>query len=126
MAELEKMLGSFMSSPENMEKIMDVVKMLGGSGSEPPSDKEETLSVPIDDGPPKGVEPEMFSKVIDLLREYNADNDRRIRLLGALRPYIKKEDEMHIDRAIRIVKLSHVARNVLGGFLKQDGGGENV
>ncbi len=122
MAELEKMLGSFMSSPENMEKIMGIVNMLGGNGG----GEEKKLPVPTNDAPPNGIEPEMFSKVMELLRQYNADGDRRIKLLGALRPYIAKEDEAHIDRAIRIVKLSLVAKNLLGDFLKQNGGGEYV
>ena len=63
----------------------------------------------------------MISKVMELIRDYNADSDRRIRLLCAIRPYIRAEDGVHIDRAIQIVKLSYVAKSVLKNFIKQGG-----
>ena len=34
MAELENIIGSIMSSPESLERIMDVVKLFGGEEKE--------------------------------------------------------------------------------------------
>lgn len=123
MAELENIIEGLMSSPESMSKIMDVVKMFGGGdsdkgGDRPPEQAQETLNVPQGNGTPGGLDPQMLSLMMDLLKDYNAADDRRIRLLGALRPYLKPEDSFHVDKAIHIVKLSQVAKRVFGNFLK--------
>ncbi len=125
MAELENIIESFMSSPENMSKIMDVVKMLGGESGE---NKEEPkaqegemqslLSLPQAGSPPSGLDPKMMSMIVELLKDYNASDDRRVKLLNALRPYLKGEDSAHIDKAIHIVKLAHVAKSAFLNFLK--------
>lgn len=120
MSELENIIGSIMSSPESLGAVMDVVKMFGGEEKEKKQEKEEkkdTLSVSGLLSGAGNLDPELLGTVMSLLHEYNAD-DRRIRLLGAIRPYLKEDDGYHIDRAIQIVKLSHVARGLLGKFLK--------
>ncbi len=104
-----------MSSPESLGKIMDIVSLLGGEEKEEHQPKEEKTFALGDIA--NGMDPELISKLVGLLNEYNAD-DRRIRLLGAIRPYIKDADSFHIDRAIRIVKLAHVAKGALESFLK--------
>ncbi len=121
MSELENIIGSIMSSPESLGAVMDVVKMFGG---EEPKDKKQEKEDSKDSLSVSGLlsgagnlDPKLLGTVMSLLHEYNAD-DRRIRLLGAIRPYIKESDGYHIDRAIQIVKLSHVARGLLGKFLK--------
>ena len=115
--DLENIIEGLMSSPDSIGKIMDVMKMFGNNDMEQTTKEEKTapaLSLP-DIG---GFDSDMVSKVMELIRDYNADGDRRIRLLGAIRPYLKTEDGIHIDRAIQIVKLSHVAKGVLKNFLK--------
>lgn len=126
MAELENIIESVMSSPESMSRIMDIVKMFGGGDAgggeeEKASVKEEPASpppLPTLGGQTGGFDPAMLSKIMELLGNYNADDDRRIRLLGAIRPYLKDEDSFHVDRAIQIVKLSRVAKSVFRDFLK--------
>ncbi len=116
MAELENIIGGIMSSPESLERIMDVVKLFGGEDKEK---QEKPPPVPLAIGDiAGGIDPELITKIIGLLNDYNAEDDRRIKLLFAMRPYIKESDSFHIDRAIRIVKLAHVARGALEGFLK--------
>ncbi len=115
MAELENIIGSIMSSPESLERIMDVVKLFGGE--EKKEEKPAPSPLPIGDLA-GGIDPEMITKIIGLLNDYNAEDDRRIKLLLAIRPYIKQADGFHIDRAIRIVKLAHVAKSALESFLK--------
>ncbi len=122
MAELENIIESVMSSPESMGKIMDIVKMLGGGEETEKEKKPPALPVPGSDM--LGLDPAMLSKIMELIGNYSAEDDRRIRLLGAIRPYLKNEDSFHIDRAIHIVKLSRVAKGVLSEFLKT--GGKNV
>ena len=97
---------------------MDVVKLFGG---EEKTDAVEEKKQSVDPLPlgdmASGMDPELISKLMGLLNNYNAD-DRRIRLLSAMRPYVKESDGFHIDRAIRIVKLAHVAKGALESFLK--------
>ena len=118
MAELENIIGNIMSSPESIGRIMDVVKLFGGDEKNDAVEKKEppTDSLPLGDMA-SGMDPELISKLMGLLNNYNAD-DRRIRLLSAMRPYVKGSDSFHIDRAIRIVKLAHVAKGALESFLK--------
>ncbi len=125
MAELENIIENFMSSPESMSKIMDVVKMLGGESGEnkeepaPQEGKEQKLlSLPQTGSVPGGLDPQMMSMIVELLKDYNASDDRRVKLLNALRPYLKSEDGAHVDKAIHIVKLAHVAKSAFGNFLK--------
>ncbi len=121
MAELENIIESVMSSPESMGKIMDIVKMFGGGEESAPEKKETPVALPGGDIP--GFDPAMLSKIMELIGSYSAEDDRRIRLLGAIRPYLKDEDSYHIDRAIHIVKLSRVAKGVLSEFIKSGGNG---
>lgn len=121
MAELENIIESVMSSPESMGKIMDIVKMFGGGEEE----QKEASANPAPVVAPQvsgeqstAFDPAMLSKIMELIGNYNADGDRRIRLLGAIRPYLKEADSFHIDRAIQIVKLSRVAKSVFRDFLK--------
>ncbi len=123
MAELENIIESFMSSPENMSKIMEVVKMFGGSEkaeekSESEAEPEETLLSIPQAGLPGGLDPEMLKMIMGLLKDYNDGDDRKIQLLNALRPYLKSEDGAHVDRAIHIAKLAHVAKSAFGNFFK--------
>lgn len=121
MAELENIIGSIMSSPESLERIMDVVKLFGGDEKEEKKE-EKIMPSPLAIGDVAGgIDPEMITKIMGLLNDYNAEDDRRIKLLFAIRPYIKEADSFHIDRAIRIVKLARVARGALESFLKQGG-----
>lgn len=115
MPELEDIIGSVMSSPESMEKIMDIVRIFGAENEE---EKKEKNSLSISDMGLAGIDPAMISKIMELLSEYNADGDRRINLLSAIRPFLRQEDGFHIERAIRIVKLSHVAKSLFENFLK--------
>jgi len=118
-AELESIIESVMSSPESMGRIMDIVKLFGDVGEQktPPED-ESAIKTPPADAQGFGFDPALLSKIMNLVGSYNADDDRRIRLLGAIRPYLKDSDSYHIDRAIQIVKLSRVAKSVLRDFLK--------
>jgi len=117
MAELENLIESVMSSPESMSRIMDVVKLLGGG--EEKEQKEKTAPEPEQklniDG---GFDPAMLTNVMSLVSGFNDDGDRRIKLLTAMRPYLKSEDSYHIERAIQLVKLSRVAKSVFRDFLR--------
>ncbi|MBE6912761.1 MAG: hypothetical protein E7473_09575 [Ruminococcaceae bacterium] len=116
MPELESIIESFMSSPESIGKIMDVVKMFGGNEEKTNVREENKVSLALPEF--GGFDSDMISRVMELIQNYNADGDRRIKLLMAIRPYIRAEDEIHIERAIQIVKLSYVAKSVLKNFIK--------
>ncbi len=113
MADFQNILDSITSSPESMEKIMDMVKLFA------PSEKEsapEQATPPEPPSPLGGIDPAIISSITEMLSEYNADGDRRINLLYALRPYLSGADAEHIDKAVRIVKLSRVAKSLFGKY----------
>ncbi|MBQ8004409.1 MAG: hypothetical protein IJ299_04885, partial [Oscillospiraceae bacterium] len=83
--------------------------------------EKSNAPLPLPGADMPGLDPAMLSKIMELIGNYSAEDDRRIRLLGAIRPYLKDEDSFHIDRAIHIVKLSRVAKGVLAEFIKSGG-----
>ena len=119
MAELENIIESVMSSPESMDRIMDVIGLLGGGGDKKPAEEEKSKALTENINLDGNFDPALLGKVMSLVSGFNDESDRRIRLLSAMRPYLKSEDAYHIDRAIQIVKLSRVAKSVFGDFLKK-------
>ena len=48
-----------------------------------------------------------------LWQEYQGGDQRTTQLLTALRPFLRKERQARLDRAVQLAKLSHVIRIAL-------------
>ena len=75
-----------------------------------------------------GLDPNMLSAAAGLLGQFNGgDDDRRVALLTALRPFVKEQRYARLDKAIQIARLSRLIRSGLDLFrAKKDGPqGEN-
>ncbi|NLG53451.1 MAG: hypothetical protein GX541_05685 [Clostridiales bacterium] len=143
MNDIEDKIKNFLSSPESMEKVMSFMKNMSESGSgdaepvlseSPKTDEEPAGAFPVVAERPEaeaanmfggfdGLDPKTVSMAVQMMREYNCKNDRRILLLNALRPYLKNEDHSHIEKAMQIIKLAKVAKKALRNF---SGGDMNV
>lgn len=146
MNDLEEKLKSFLSSPDSMEKVLNIMKSM--SGSEPDNTEQEFEPVSGEDinseplqpvsalaeskpgKDPSGLfnafdsfDPKTISMAMQIMNEYNCKNDRRIHLLNALRPYFKTGEQGHIEKAVQIIKLAKVAKKALHNF---SGGDTNV
>ena len=124
-------IAALLSSPDAMDKVMNMAKALGASGG----DNETERHAPGDDTEREasglgslaslasggalgdllgGMDPAMLGKMIGLMGEYNKTDDRRENLLKAVRPYLKPERQEKIGRAVQIVKLARTARSAIG------------
>ena len=66
------------------------------------------------------LDPRLLTGIASLLNEYNNNDDQRVALLRALKPFVKEQRYAKLDKAIQITKLSHMARMALELFRSQE------
>jgi len=94
----EDMLQSLFSNPEAMQKISSLLGSF--SGGETDTKKEES-SLPF------GLDnPEMILKAKSMFDKISKEDDPRLTLLLALKPYLNKKRLDNVDNAIKILKMS--------------------
>ena len=152
MSELEEKLESILGNPQAMAQIMALAQSLNGRGpaesggeaaqSQPqPSGSADAgvqpqAQAPALSQPPAsaggegglgsllgGLDPKMLSAAAGLLGQFNGgDDDRRVALLTALRPFVREQRYARLDKAIQIARLSRLIRSGLDLFRAgQDG-----
>lgn len=128
MGELEEKLNAILGDSQAMSQIMALAQSLGKSD---PKEGEEASSAPPSDPPPApeaepgedllgGIDPQMLDLGMRLLGEYQRQDEKGAALIQALRPFLREERQAKLDKAVRIAKLSRVARVALRSL----GGGE--
>ena len=157
MSELEEKLENILGNPQAMAQIMSLAQSLNGGGSPNSNgDGAQTQSQPAAAGdgsspataatapsqPPAsagspdgglggllgGLDPNMLSAAAGLLGQFNGgDDDRRVALLTALRPFVREQRYARLDKAIQIARLSRLIRSGLDLFRarKEDLQGED-
>ena len=143
---LESVLGNPQAMAQIMSLAQSL--NLGGSGTssggEPQAQPQEQ---PQDNAPPSGpsaaapptastgsgdgglggllgglgsLDPKLLSAAASLIGQYNSGNDdQRVALLTALRPFVKEKRYAKLDKAIQIAKLSRLIRSGLELFRAQ-------
>ena len=134
MGELEEKLNAILGDSQAMSQIMALAQSLGKSD---PKEGEEASPAPPSDPPPApeaepgedllgGIDPQMLdlgeyaALGMRLLGEYQRQDEKGAALIQALRPFLREERQAKLDKAVRIAKLSRVARVALRSL----GGGE--
>ncbi len=128
MGELEEKLNAILGDSQAMSQIMALAQSLGKSD---PKEREEASPAPPSDPPPApeaepgedllgGIDPQMLDLGMRLLGEYQRQDEKGAALIQALRPFLREERQAKLDKAVRIAKLSRVARVALRSL----GGGE--
>ena len=102
MGEFEEKLNSILSSPRDMEKIMDIAR--GLSGSDGPK-------LPFD-----GIDPKMIGVMTLLMKEYNTTKSDKTALLSAMKPYVKAENRDALDKAGNVLKMTRLAKIAFSEF----------
>ena len=148
MSELEEKLENILGNPQAMAQIMSLAQSLNqsssaasaGDGVQPqPQEAAATDApppVPAAAAPSRtpasagslegllgGLDPNMLSAAAGLLGQFNSGNDdQRVALLTALRPFVREQRYARLDKAIQIAKLSRLIRSGLKLFRAgQDG-----
>ena len=135
MGELEEKLNTILGDPAAMGQIMALAQSLGQSAPPPsqeiqeePSEEEpgwERAGTAPDSPTPSeaggenplaalsSLDPRLLQMGMRLWQEYQGGDERTTDLLQALRPFLRKERQARLDRAVQLAKLSHVIRVAL-------------
>ena len=145
MSELEEKLENILGNPQAMAQIMALAKSLNQSGPAAPAGEvaqaqtsessaagaqppAPAAPAPAQPSAPAGAEgglgsllggldPNMLSAAAGLLGQVGGgDDDRRVALLNALRPFVREQRYARLDKAIQIAKLSRLIRSGLDLF----------
>ena len=111
MNEFEEKLESILSNPQAMEQIMSLAQSLGNGPSASPAEHktEAPPSSPFADGPGQ-IDPRILTGIASLLSQSQTNDEDRVALLRALRPFVKESRYAKLDKAIQIARLSRLIR----------------
>ena len=125
MGEFEDRLTSILSSPDEMNKIMDLARTLSSSLGEGSNDADKSGGQ--QDGTVNdhalsaagfaNLDPRLIQLIGRIMSEYTAtrDDDKAV-LLSSIKPYLKEYRRETIDKAIEILRLSRIAKIALREF----------
>ena len=123
MSEFDDKLNALLSDPDRMAQIMQMAQALSGNVSPPPQQPATASSPPPLSTPDNGedllssltgsIDPGFLMRLLPLVRELSTDNSSNARtLLYALRPYLKQERQLRIERALQLAKLLHIGKKL--------------
>lgn len=110
MDDLSKRLNDFLSSPESMAQLQQVMSSLGmsggeGMGSPQPPNMGGGQSAGSSDNPLENMEMIMqIKKIYDEMS--NTGDDPRLNLIMALKPYLSEKRLDKLDMAVKFIQLS--------------------
>ena len=113
MAELEDKLNALLSDPDSMAQVMQMAQQLSATmGQEAPA---ETAAVPppVASSPMEGLDPQLLTRLMPLIKEYRQSNSQTMQLLMALRPFLKPEKQEKVARAAQLSHLIHIGKKFL-------------
>ena len=127
MSEFEDKLNAILSNPEAMAQVMGLAQSLSGSdafGSEQQhggSKGNHTDNVGSSFGNLgdlfSQIDPKMIERLLPLIGELSrGDNDERMQLLYALRPFLKEERRDKIERAVKAAILIQIGKKFLSSM----------
>ncbi len=114
MEDLESKINALFSSPESMERIMQLARTLSGtehkdnaapSQADAPENTERLTN-------PGGIDAATMQMLAGAMKAFSAPSEEE-RLITALKPYLSSNRMEKIDKAVGIAKLAKVARKVL-------------
>lgn len=117
MGEFEDRLNSILSSPEDMEKILGLARELSGSvGKANERQKEKPSSSSSGSTNSAGIDPKLIALFSRIMGEYSSANNDKTALISSIKPYVKEERRNVLDKAVKIARLTHVAKLALSEF----------
>ena len=116
MGDFEEMLGSILSSPKDMEKIMGLARELSGGGSEAAPEQERKPKQEAASALPGlgELDPNLLAAIGKILGGLNSSGDGKAALIASMKPYVRPERRETLDRALKIAKIARAARLVMG------------
>ena len=102
----------------DLNTIFQLVGAMSGSAEKETVPKHGNLQSMLG-----GLDPRMLQIGMRVLQEYGRQDDDKVALLTALRPFVKEKRYAKIDRAVQIARMSRMIRVALEAF-RQKGDGE--
>ena len=107
MAELEDMLNSVLSNPEQMSKIAGLAKSLMGGDDSPPTGPQTA---------PPAFDERMLGQLQGLMNSKSSSSEA---LLRAMQPYLSEKRRLKMDKALKLARMAKLA-----GFAMEEFGGD--
>jgi len=104
-AELDDMINSVLSDPEQMSKIAGLAQSLMGGENAPPS--------------PPPFDPKAMG-ILQKVMGRDSDSGCSEALLRAMQPYMSEKRRLKMDKALRLARMAKLA-----GFAMEELGGDN-
>ncbi len=95
----------FLDSPGASEKIQSLLGAFGAGGEEPPKSSQKDHSPAI----PGDIPIESIMKIAAAYKNMSREDDSRINLLRAIKPYVKKNRSESVETAIKLLSLMRLA-----------------
>ena len=130
MSDFEEKLNAILSDPNAMAQVMQLAQSLNLDGP-PPSDSAGDEAATSTEGkasetnPLSGIsdllgqiDPQVIQRLLPLLGELKGgeEQDRRLQLLNALRPFLKPERQEKVERAVKAARLIHLGKKFLSAM----------
>jgi len=112
MENLEEKIGSLLSNPGSLEKIMDMARSISGASDTPAAAPEPPPAASSLFSGLGSMDPAMLGIISRFMSEYGRE-DERYRLLHDLKPHLRQEKQEFIDQAIQFAKFSRIAKNLI-------------
>lgn len=139
MADFEEKLNSILNDETAMSQIMSLAQSLSGGGDGvndeafAQQDENESFVQQPPSSPMGGdlfsmlgnVDPNLMRMGMQLIQEYQGEDDKNARLLKALKPFVKEKRQGNLDKAIQTARISRVVRILLAA-MRERGGDEIV
>ena len=121
--DLNAMLQSVLSDPEQMGKITELAKgLFGQQQQDGQSEEEAPPGEPAASLPTAGAADTRFISALGKAFSGGGERSRSTALLVAMRPYMKPEKQQKLDRAMQIARMVNIA----GTVMKEYGGGHGI
>ena len=114
MDDLEGKISALFSSPESMERIMQLARTISGN------DKSGESQASKDDSPDAGgrsdnlggFDPKLMQVVAGAMKEFSQPSEAAL-LISAIKPYLSEDRVEKVEKALSIARLAKVAKKVL-------------
>ena len=98
--EFQDKLNAILGNPDIMKAISALSAGMGGGSSQPVQNSDSALPAQTPDSS------DAVAGLASMVNSLSDENDSRINLLYALRPYMRSGRAEHMDMAIKILKLT--------------------
>lgn len=117
MEDLENKINAILSSPESMERIMQLARAFSGSDNSgsPATSQADAADSGGNTDSLAGFDPQVMQMLTKAIKEFSTPSDTE-RLISAIKPYLSRSRVEKVDKALSICRLAKIARKVFPEF----------